>query len=164
MHAVLLWLFVVSGFSRNVAAQTSSPLEAGLVRAPKYVSLMTSASATTVKPGDRLSLFVDITPNPGIHVYAPGAGSYLPIALTLRPRAARPLRYPKAELLFFAPLNETVPVYQKPFRLIEDVTVARTAKPGATLTWTGTIDYQACDDKVCYLPQSVPVSWTASVR
>ena len=132
--------------------------------APKYLSLVTSVSAPTVKPGGVISLFVDITPNPGIHVYAPGAKNYLPIALTLRPRAARPLRYPKADLLFFEPLNETVPVYQKAFRLIEDVAIARTATPGATLTWTGTIDYQACDDKVCYLPASAPVSWTANVR
>jgi DsbC/DsbD-like thiol-disulfide interchange protein len=141
---------VVSGFSRTVA--------------PKYLSLVTSVSATIVKPGGMVSLFIDITPNPGIHVYAPGAKNYLPIALTLRPRSTRPLRYPKADLLFFEPLNETVPVYQKAFRLAEDVAIARTAKPGARLTWTGTIDYQACDDKVCYLPASAPVSWTVDVK
>ena len=28
------------------------------------------------------------------------------------------------------------------------------------LTLSGTLDYQACDDAICYLPVSVPVSFT----
>ena len=36
--------------------------------------------------------------------------------------------------------------------------------PGATLTIKGTLRYQACDDKVCYLPQSIPLSWTVGLR
>ena len=153
----LLLLFVVSGFSRIADAQTLGPAQAG-----RHVQVATSSSAAPVRPGGALSLFVDITPNPGIHVYAPGATDYRPIALTLRPRALKPVRYPKAETLLFE--KETVPVFQKPFRLIQDVAIARSAKSGTTLTWKGTLDYQACDDKVCYLPVSVPVSWTVSVR
>jgi hypothetical protein len=29
---------------------------------------------------------------------------------------------------------------------------------------TGTFEYQACDDKVCFTPQSVPLSWTVAVK
>ena len=145
-------------FTWLVLTSVQLPLPA----APKYLALATSASAATVKAGGVLSLFVDITPNPGIHVYAPGAREYRPIALTLRPRALKPVRYPQAETMVFE--KASVPVFQKPFRLVQDVVAARTEKAGATLTWTGTVDYQACDDKVCYLPVSVPVSWTASVR
>ena len=28
------------------------------------------------------------------------------------------------------------------------------------LTLSGTLDYQACDDEICFLPQSSPVSFT----
>src|SRR5260221_1165302 len=37
------------------------------------------------KPGGKLSLFVDITPKAGIHVYAPGAKDYIAVSLKLNP-------------------------------------------------------------------------------
>jgi hypothetical protein len=33
-----------------------------------------------------------------------------------------------------------------------------------SLTLTGTFDYQACDDKVCFNPTSIPLTWTLSLR
>ena len=33
-----------------------------------------------------------------------------------------------------------------------------------SITVSGTLDYQACDDKVCYNPASVPVSWTFDLK
>ena len=32
------------------------------------------------------------------------------------------------------------------------------------LTLTGTLDYQACDDAICFLPQSIPVSFTVDLE
>ena len=32
-----------------------------------------------------------------------------------------------------------------------------------TLTLRGTLDYQACDDSICYNPVSVPLSWTVTL-
>ena len=32
------------------------------------------------------------------------------------------------------------------------------------LVINATLDYQACDDKVCFNPQSVPLSWTVQVK
>ena len=46
------------------------------------------------------------------------------------------------------PLDETVPVFQKPFRLTQDVTVdhvRRSRDDGDRIA--GTVDYQACDDQ-----------------
>ena len=34
----------------------------------------------------------------------------------------------------------------------------------ADIRITGTLQYQACDDKICYTPVSVPLSWTIGVR
>ena len=129
--------------------------------------MSTTAGARSVKPGGRVSLFLDIAPKQGIHVYAPGAASYVPIAVKLDSHVsvrAGKLTYPQSEILFFAPLGERVPVYQKPFRLTQGVTIAGSVKPGTTIALTGTVDYQACDDKVCFVPASVPVSWTIDVR
>jgi DsbC/DsbD-like thiol-disulfide interchange protein len=122
----------------------------------KHLSLVTSTSADTVSPGGRVSLVVEITPKPNMHVYAPGQTDVIPVSLTLAPSDAatlQPLQFPKAEKLEIKELGETHLVYSKPFRLVQDVTVAanrslvkRAATPGATLTVKGTLKYQACDN------------------
>jgi len=153
-----------------IGAQTADPLR--LLKLPasppaKHLTVAASVSAMSAKPGGNVSLFVDIAPRQGIHVYAPGATDYVPIVVKLDAHAdvkAAKLTYPKSEILFFAPLGERVPVYQKPFRLTQGVTIAGSVKPGTTITLTGTVDYQACDDKVCFVPASVPVSWTVDVK
>ena len=57
-------------------------------------------------------------------------------------------------------LKETQRVYAKPFRITQEVTLGADAPE--TLTVKGTLRYQACDDTICYLPVTVPVSWTVS--
>jgi hypothetical protein len=138
-----------------------------------HLALTALASDRVVAPGTRLSLIIEVRPKAKMHVYAPGAASYSPITLTIDPQpdlVVHPLRYPKSQMLFFAPLAETVPVYQEPFRLVQDVTLSASPEAQArlkrvrTLTITGSVHYQACDDKICYIPATVPVSWTLDVR
>ncbi len=37
-------------------------------------------------------------------------------------------------------------------------------KPAENVTLNGRLDYQACDDKQCFNPASVPLSWTLALR
>ena len=131
-------------------------------------ALVTSAPADLGgAAGKTLALFVDVAPKPGIHVYAPGAKDYIAVSLKLNPQPelkAGKVAFPKSEVMFFEALNERVPVFQKPFRITQDVTLDRSAKAGSTVTVTGTLSYQACDDRVCYPPESAPVSWTVTVK
>jgi hypothetical protein len=128
--------------------------------------MATSASAPSAKPGATVSLFVDVIPDPKIHVYAPGAKDYLPIALEMTPPAgvklAR-LKYPKSQILVFEPLKERIPVYSGPFRLVQDATLDASLEAGKTISLTGVLKYQACDDTVCFNPVSAPVRWTVAV-
>jgi len=118
-----------------------------------------------VKAGQTVKLFVDVTPKPKMHVYAPGAKDYLPIALELNSPGAKAgkLTYPKSQDWYFEPTKEHVPVYQSPFRLTQDVTIDSSVKPG-TLYVTGVLKYQACDDTICYKPMAEPIAWTLSVN
>jgi hypothetical protein len=82
-----------------------------------------------------------------------------------------PPKYPNSEKYYFAPLQQTQLVYSKPFRIVQDVTVAltpamreRARGAGASLTIAGTLRYQACDDAICYVPKEIPVSWTIGLR
>jgi len=43
--------------------------------------------------------------------------------------------------------------------------VAQAAYRGkASITVIGNLEYQACGDKICFNPSSVPLSWTLSLR
>jgi DsbC/DsbD-like thiol-disulfide interchange protein len=156
LHLVVAALFVQAAGGALLPARSSGP---------KHLTVATSASPASGAPGAKISLFVDVTPNPGVHVYAPGAADYLPIALTLAPAAGAAMGktvYPKSDTILFA--DEKVPVFQKSFRLTQTVTIARTTKPGTTMMISGTLSYQACDDAVCFIPMSAPVSWTVAVK
>jgi DsbC/DsbD-like thiol-disulfide interchange protein len=132
---------------------------------PGHATIVSSPRDVAGKAGTKLALFVDVTPKPGIHVYAPGANDYIPISVKLNAQPAikaGKLAYPRSEIVSIA--DEKVPVFQQPFRLTQDVTVDKSAKPGSTVVVAGTVSYQACDDKVCYPPESAPVSWTIAVK
>src|SRR3954451_7361743 len=132
---------------------------------PGHAAIQASPAEVNGAAGAKLVLFVDVTPKPGIHVYAPGSKDYIPITVKLNAPPdikAGKLASPKSEMMTFA--DEKVPVFQKPFRLTQDVTVDKSAKAGDTMTVAGTVHYQACDDRVCYPPESAPVSWTVKIK
>jgi hypothetical protein len=138
-----------------------------------HLDLTTYPSDESVAPGNRFALAFDIQPHRDIHVYAPGASGYRAIAVKLAPqpfvRILSPA-YPASEIYVFKPLQERVPVYRKPFTLLQELILEGTPEAQAALrnresvTLTGTLDYQACDDKVCFNPASVPLSWTLAIR
>lgn len=164
---------------RNTAS--SLMLKLGVGTAPVTATQISTAhlEATTypsdaaIAPGNRITLTLDIVPRSGMHVYAPGASGYRAIALDIEPQPfvrALPTTYPSSDIYFFAPLKERVPVFQKPFKLLRDVVIEGTPQAQAvlkgkdTITISGTLEYQACDDKICFNPASLPLTWTMSVR
>ena len=158
---ILLRTGLASGAVRGAQVSTS------------HLDLRTYPSDSVIALGNRIALAVDITPKPGMHVYAPGAKNYRVITLNVAPQPymrVLPVKYPASEIYHFKPLNERVATYQKPFtllvELVPEVTPeAQKAFSGKKeLSLTGTLEYQACDDKICYNPSVVPLSWTVEVR
>ena len=147
-----------------------SPIEA--VRGETaHLKLTAYPSNPSVTVGTRFSIAVEIEPNPKIHVYAPGAEEmgYRVISLNLTPVPHirfEPVEFPESEIYYFEPLDERVPVYQRPFTLLQEVVVSGAAEVEEALaqldalTLSGTLDYQACDDLICFEPVSVPLSFT----
>lgn len=152
--------------------QGGAPVQ-GTQASTNHLEIKTYPTDAAVALGNRFSLVLDITPHKEMHVYAPGATGYRVVRLTVAPQPfvrVLPMRYPPSEIYFFRPLNERVPVYQKPFTLLQEIipevtTEAEAAFRGKeSLTLTGTFEYQACDDKICYNPASVPLSWTLAIK
>ena len=147
-------------FLLALAAQLTAP-----VTKPAHATIVASPNDVSGKAGEKLVLFVDVTPKPGMHVYAPGNADYIPITVKLNPAPeikAGKLAYPKSEVMTLA--DEKVSVFEKPFRLTQDVTLDKSAKPGSTVAVAGTVNFQACDDRVCYPPENASVSWSVSVK
>ena len=146
---------------------------AGMRVASQHLDVVTYPSDAAVTPGNRFSVVARITPHAAVHVYAPGAGNYKIIELKVSPgQYIKPMPpvYPPSEIYFFKPLNERVPTYQKPFTITQDVVLdgqasTRTALTGQTsLTIGGVLNYQACDDRLCYDPVSLPLTWTVGLK
>jgi DsbC/DsbD-like thiol-disulfide interchange protein len=150
----------------------SVDVQATKISSPQ-VEITSFVTDRAVAPGTQFSLVLDVRPARGVHVYAPDVTGYKPIALSVEAQpgvVARRAQYPVAEDYHFKPLNEHVKVYQRPFRIVQDVVIDASPQGQAalndmtSLTIKGALNYQACDDKVCFTPQSVPLTWTVTLR
>lgn len=157
--------FCVTGW---VSAQSAAPVRNDTM----HLTVNTSVSATTVTAGGKVSLRFDVTPKRTMHVYAPGKHDYQVITVEIDPQPwlkVEQTTYPPSEIYHFKELDEKVETYGKPFTLVQDVTVLTTAEAKKALSagpvkLSGRLRYQACDDKVCYAPSRIPVSFDLTAK
>ena len=163
---------------RYTAATILSTLGAGVAGGAisadtRHLTMTATISDGIAAPGERLAITVNVAPKAGMHLYAPGKHDYQVVQLTLDPQPwMRPQAtiYPASEIYHFKPLNERVEVFMKPFRLRRDLTLLATPEAQKllagtpTVTITGALEYQACDDKVCFNPSRVPVSFVVKLK
>jgi hypothetical protein len=133
----------------------------------KQLTAKVAASDTTVAPGQRIALILDLDLQPGMHVYAPGVAGYIPIEWKMEDSAAvtvLPTTFPRSEKLFLKAINETVPAYRGHIRLVRDITIAHPGQQpldtSGKITVPGSLRFQACDDRVCYIPKELHLTWT----
>ena len=177
MNTLCAALILLGVAASPVAGQSGTPRDA-VRTAPQalapirtdHLALVTYATETVVAPGAPFALVFEVTPRPRMHLYAPGAEPYQVIRLRLDPNpllTVRPLEYPPSEIYVFEPLDERVPVYQKAFALRQPLLIRgpqRGTRGSGEVTIKGAIEYQACDDRVCFRPQSIPVSYTVRLK
>jgi DsbC/DsbD-like thiol-disulfide interchange protein len=131
----------------------------------RQAHITTSASASAVHPGQRITLTIDVDLRPGVHVYAPGAEGYIPISWTLEDSPAykaQDVEMPAPRKLYLQAIDETVPAYEGRIRLVRGVTIGPAA--ANRLTIDGALRYQACDDQMCYKPEKLPLQWTFTIE
>lgn len=150
----------------ELAEEVSQKIEA------PHLQLSLAQSDPAVVPGNRVSLIVDVQLPPDVHVYAPEVKDYKPIVLTVQPSpeiASATLTYPRSKVLYLEAIHEHVPVFEGKFRIIQEVTVSRSQDfirslgQGKSITLIGELKYQACDQRICYLPASVPLKWELQI-
>jgi len=164
--------------ANNVIAKLFPELSAEVtqnIKAP-HLQLTLAQSDRSVIPGGRVSLIAEIELPPDVHVYSPGVQGYKPIQLTLQGLPGielQPVVYPNSKVLYLEAIQEHVPVFEGKFRISQDLTVTPSKTSDAiralfskerTISITGDLKYQACDQRVCYPPTSVPVKWELKVQ
>jgi DsbC/DsbD-like thiol-disulfide interchange protein len=131
----------------------------------KHMKIVLKQSPQNGVAQNKVMLIAEITLEPGMHVYAPGIQKpYLPIRLFLESvKGVTPGKaiFPKAKTLLLEAIDERVPAYEGKFRIEQPVTVSASATP---IEIKGSLYYQTCDDKICYRPVSIPVTWTVEPK
>ena len=171
MHAFSTSCAILLAAAALGAAQKPAPpapLRNAVTVPAQQVTLRIGTSDAVATPGKPIDLIAELALQPKMHVYAPGQADYIPIALTLGESAdvkAEAAVYPPPQTLFLEAISQNAKVYEKTFRITQRVTVAltpdvkRRAAAGQTLSIPATLKYQACDDAVCYRPETVKLTW-----
>jgi hypothetical protein len=140
----------------------------------EHLRVRTAASDTAVNPGSRFTLAVDIEPLGGAHVYAPNVdGGYQGLEVHIAPlpyiQVHEPV-YPPPTHLRLPWTNETLSGYAGPIRMAVDVSLstridlAPVIEAGQGLTLTGWVRVQACDERVCWPPETISLNWHLDLR
>lgn len=136
---------------------------AGQLARPPLAQVEPIPVTKAVAAGETVPLVVRVRPRAGIHVYAPEETRYRPVVLSIEKHAQvaadKPV-FPDPVWSTFA--GERVRVYDAAFEIRQPVRLAAGSK--GTVVVRGILEYQACDDLMCYLPVKVPVRWDLSVR
>ncbi|RPH93048.1 hypothetical protein EHM69_11350 [candidate division KSB1 bacterium] len=111
--------------------------------------------------GDTVRALIRLRVMPGFHVNSnPAANdSYIPLEVklhdTLFAQALKPL-YPPGNVFNLKDSEEMLLVYGGDVE-IEVPIVLRSALPAGEYTMRGMVEYQSCDDAVCFMPESMPL-------
>ncbi|HUR34800.1 MAG TPA: hypothetical protein VM032_13450 [Vicinamibacterales bacterium] len=160
---VALLLTGLTVFPGAVAGQKRPSIASAIDR----VSIEATADPAEVKPGENAVLRVNVKPDKGISVFAPGAKDFTSVlAMVMKPKGIKSMR-PS----FLTPPQKgknpgnkkDVPLYKQSFRVDHVVTIAEDAKPGTDIMVTGSVTYQTFDDKNVYPRRTMPVRWTIHV-
>lgn len=119
-----------------------------------------------VEPGGTMTLKLEVTPDDGIRVYAPGAKSFTGAFVLLSPSKLIKVTKPKYGIPAVEknPGNrKNVPLYTSAFNIDHVIEIDKEAKPGTEIRIFGALKYQTCDDRVVYPTRTLPVYWTIKV-
>jgi len=115
-------------------------------------------SAKTIRPGQVLTFTVEIEIETGRHLHArPLPEGYIPT--TLKFQEVEDVHfgevvYPQSKPHRLETLDETLHVYDG--RVVLKASIRSSRKEGFVVR--ASLEYQACDDQVCYLPDRIEVA------
>ncbi len=135
----------------------------------KHLVLSYGATDTKIHGGDRTTVVLKVRLKPKMHVYAPGVQSeFIPVKWDAPPTSvarAEDTKWPAARTLNLKAIKEKAPVYEGSITVERDLTFAQqkqlqdAAGDSGKVHVESSFKYQACDDKVCYPPVTLPLKF-----
>ncbi len=147
-----------------LAASVSA--EAGLQTAPK-ADVKPVADRNAARSGEEFRVAIEVQLPEGVHVNSnePRDSLLIPVVLTVHPPSGvsvLEVTYPDATDLEQIGAEELLAVYESRFTVGVRLAVASDIAPG-DLTVPASFRYQACDEQMCYFPQTASTEWTLPV-
>lgn len=168
---------VVIHLAALVAVLVSLWLPGRALAQPQVVAVSATPMRSVVAPGDRLSIAVVMEHEKGWHtnpsnpvVPTSWAGLFDPIPTRVTPKLpagvdVREIQYPPTHTIAVDLVGsgkpEAYPVYEGTAVVFVPIEIAKNA--GGELLIPITVDFQACDDRVCMAPETVELSVTLKV-
>ena len=147
----LLTAFLITVIVGLAGAQSSSGFHAAAVL---------PSGTVTLEPGRLVVIPVAVRIRPGFHINSdrPADAYLIPTKLTWRTEALalKGIEYPPAELVEYKHSDEPLSVYSGKFVIRSSFRVPAQI-PDDLTELTGKLRYQACNDKACFPPKSLPV-------
>jgi hypothetical protein len=148
------------------ATAWGGPLDSLLPKAPSVV--MAPPAPITLGLGKAAKVDLAFRVEAGYHINSntPRSDLLLPTILRLQPPAELTVvkvNYPAGQDVTFAFLpGEKLNVYAGDFAVTATVKAAPSVAPGAYRV-PGTLRYQACDQRQCFAPKEIPISFEVNV-
>ncbi len=137
------------------------------LRRPSPAELTPLLETDAVRAGTTARAALVIRLSEGLHTNSnrPRDPLLIPIVLSFQPPAGVSVTevvYPEPTDLKQEGSAQPLAVFEREFKLGVQMAVAADAPPGE-LVVPASLRYQACDEKVCYPPVTLPASWTLRV-
>jgi hypothetical protein len=153
--------------SKALGAVLPLALAGTLLAAGRQVLFVETAPRSVVKRGGVEAIPVRAELLPGYHVNSdkPSDEYLIPLSLkwTSDPLETVAIDFPEPEMETYSFSEKPLSVFTGDFDIITRFKVPASVKPGA-LTITGKLRYQACSDKLCLPPKTIPVTLDLEVQ
>lgn len=117
-------------------------------------------SQDNLRAGNRFLFFADIDLYEKVHLYAPGS-SYRAVDIKIADNPVLKvgkLKLPEPEMILLDVINETVPVYHGKVKINRELVISPHYR-GTLINIDATLEYQTCDDELCYPPDKLPIGF-----
>ncbi len=140
--------------------------QAQLMR-PPTAEVTPLLAAEGVRQGTVMRAALQVTLPDGLHTNAnqPRDPSLIPLVLTIDAPAGvsvEEIVYPEATDFAQEGIEELLAVYEQEFLIGVQLRAADDVPPGSIVI-PASLRYQACDERLCYLPATVATGWTVAV-
>ena len=132
----------------------------------KYLSLKKVRPITINSDGQQAIVSAEVEKGYHVQTNPPGAPNLIPTTLTMQGKEdieiGSPI-YPAGKKHMVPGLETEIPTYEGKFDIKVPLKVKAGAKPGSA-TLEGTFRYQACNEKTCFFPMTIPVSIPVTIK